>query len=170
MNTHVPLMRWQVFPDAAALAGQAAAEILEAARVSPGAFHLVLAGGRTPEAVYEQLRAAETDWGRWQIYFGDERCLPPGDPGRNDTMARRAWLDQVQMPRQNIHPIPAELGAEAAAVQYAEIVRRVREFDFVLLGLGEDGHTASLFPANPRGWRESGPEVLAVRMASKPPA
>jgi len=163
-------MRWQVFPDAAALAEAAATMILAAARASHGAFHLVLAGGRTPQAVYDRLRDAETDWERWQIYFGDERCLPLADPGRNDTMARRAWLGRVPLPRQNIHSIPAELGAEEAAERYAEIVQRVREFDFVLLGLGEDGHTASLFPGNPPGWHESGPEVLAVREAPKPPA
>lgn len=171
MSAPAPTTRWQVFPDAAALAGQAAAQILETAReviAARGVFHLVLAGGNTPKDAYESLRECVANWAKWQIYFGDERCLPRGDPGRNDTMARCAWLNHVSIPPVNIHPIHAELGAEQGAQRYMEILRRVPEFDLVLLGLGEDGHTASLFPGRP-GLEKVAADVLAVRTAPKPP-
>ena len=76
---------WQVFPDAEQLAAHAAALVVESARAAitaRGLFRLVLAGGRTPLVVYAQLATAPADWPRWQLYFGDERCLPVGDPGR----------------------------------------------------------------------------------------
>lgn len=173
MTTPAPTTRWQVFPDAAALAGQAAALIPDAARdaiAARGVFHLVLAGGHTPKSAYERLCDCGANWIKWQIYFGDERCLPRGDPGRNDTMARRAWLDHIRIPPVNIHPIPAEHGAEQGAQRYAKMLRRVPEFDLVLLGLGEDGHTASLFPGQQYGLEKDDMAVVAVRMAPKPPA
>ncbi|MCR4300482.1 MAG: 6-phosphogluconolactonase [Sulfuricaulis sp.] len=172
MSAQAPTTRWQVFLNGAALADQATALILEAARAAittRGVFHLVLAGGNTPKDVYERLREVGANWAKWQIYFGDERCLPRGDPERNDTMARRAWLDHIRIPPVNIHPIPAEQGAEKGAQRYAEILRRVPEFDLVLLGLGEDGHTASLFPGHPEGLAKSDSDVIAVRAAPKPP-
>jgi len=91
VSAQAPTTRWQVFPDGAALADQAAALILDAARAAitaHGVFHLVLAGGHTPKDAYERLREVGANWAKWQIYFGDERCLPRGDPERNDTMAR----------------------------------------------------------------------------------
>ena len=172
MSAQAPTTRWQVFPDGAALADQAAALILDAARAAitaRGVFHLVMAGGLTPKDAYERLREVGANWAKWQIYFGDERCLPRGDPERNDTMARRAWLDHIRIPPVNIHPIPAEHGAEKGAQRYAEIVHRVTEFDLVLLGLGEDGHTASLFPGRQEGLGMSDADVIAVRAAPKPP-
>jgi 6-phosphogluconolactonase len=133
-----------------------------------GAFHLVLAGGTTPQRVHELLRGAAADWAHWQIWFGDERCLPPDDTERNSRMAHTAWLDHVPIPRCNIHCIPAERGPDAGATAYAQELAGVAEFDLVLLGLGEDGHTASLFPG--RDWSVTGlPPVLAVIDAPKPP-
>ncbi len=111
-----------------------------------GAFHIALAGGRTPKIIYERLRSIQTDWSHWFIYFGDERCLPRGDNERNDTLARSAWLAQVSIPAAQIFPIPAELGAAQGAAEYSKQLSALGEFDLVLLGLGEDGHTASLFP------------------------
>lgn len=163
---------WQVFPDAEQLAAHTAALILDGARAAitaRGLFRLVLAGGRTPLAVYTRLATALADWPRWQLYFGDERCLPVGDPGRNDAQVRRVWLDHVPIPPANIHAIPAELGAEHAAEQYAATLQAVPEFDLVLLGLGEDGHTASLFPGQPTGDAPGSPDVLAVHGTPKPP-
>ncbi len=163
---------WQVFPDAERLAAHAAALIIDSARAAiaaRGLFRLVLAGGRTPLAVYARLATLPADWPRWQLYFGDERCLPVGDPGRNDTAARRVWLYHVPIPPTNIHAIPAELGAGHAAEQYAATLQAVPEFDLVLLGLGEDGHTASLFPGQPTGAAPGSPDVLAVHGAPKPP-
>lgn len=161
-------MNERVFPDAAALHAAAAEYILESARAAirvRSVYRLVLAGGETPRAVYVRLVAARADWDRWQVYFGDERCLPPGDLQRNDRMARAAWLDRVPIPPANVHTIPAELGAEIAAGRYADVLAAVGDFDLVLLGLGEDGHTAGLFPGQPTG----STDVLAVHAAPKPP-
>jgi len=115
------------------------------------------------------LRGADTDWSRWQIYFGDERCLPIDDPERNSRSTTEVWLDHVAVPKDNVHAIPAELGAQAAALAYEELLRGVGNFDLVLLGLGEDGHTASLFPDHEWGVEADAPDVLAVFDAVKPP-
>jgi 6-phosphogluconolactonase len=161
---------WQYLPDEDAVAAAATALILsaaDAAIAAHGKFRLVLAGGTTPQKVYRQLAASPADWRHWLIYFGDERCLPANDPERNSRMAASAWLDQVAMPPGNVHPIPAELGAQAAAEQYAMQVEEVRPFDMVLLGMGEDGHTASLFPGQVH---PGGKQVHAVSDAPKPPS
>jgi 6-phosphogluconolactonase len=115
------------------------------------------------------LRDAKTDWSRWQVWFGDERCLPSDDPQRNSAMATQALLAHVPVPASQVHTIPAELGADEAARRYVDALRGVGDFDLVLLGLGEDGHTASLFPG--RDWGESpeDPDALAVHGAPKPP-
>lgn len=162
-------IRWQVLEDPAAVAGQAAQRILKVASqaiAEHGRFRIVLAGGRTPEAAYRLLAEADADWSHWEIYYGDERCLPVAHRDRNSVMAAKAWLDAVAVPAANLHPIPAELGAEAAAREYETLVKEALPFDLVLLGLGEDGHTASLFP----GQRHpSGELVHAVHDAPKPP-
>ena len=132
-----------------------------------GAFRIVLAGGSTPQAIYQELKDIKTEWSAWHIYFGDERCLPVGDAGRNDTMALAAWLADVPIPPQQIHSIPAELGAEAGAQQYQTTLAHLDSFDLVLLGLGEDGHTASLFPHHTH---DPAASVLAVRDAPKAPS
>ncbi len=164
--------RWHGVADAAALLDDAHRWIVGAAADAierRGRFLIVLAGGRTPRGVYRALRDAHTDWSRWHVYFGDERCLAPDDADRNSTMAADAWLDHVSIPRSHIHVMPAELGADAAARAYAETLREVAEFDLVLLGLGEDGHTASLFPDHDWGAGAEAPDTLAVLDAPKPP-
>jgi 6-phosphogluconolactonase len=164
-----PPSGWHIFDDADAVAAQAAQRILRAAALAiaeHGRFRLVLAGGGTPEATYRLLVGADTDWSRWEIYFGDERCLPADDAQRNSVMAHKAWLDAASIPAQNVHPIPAELGAEAAAQAYESAIEAALPFDLVLLGIGEDGHTASLFP----GHRHETDELVhAVHNAPKPP-
>ncbi|MBU0751532.1 MAG: 6-phosphogluconolactonase [Gammaproteobacteria bacterium] len=164
--------RWHAQPDVEALERAVVAAILHAAQEAlalRGAFRLVLAGGSTPQRIYRALRGANTDWNRWHIYFGDERCLPPDDGERNSRMAAAAWLDHVTIPPAQIHPIPAELGAREAAAAYVEQLVTVGEFDLVLLGLGEDGHTASLFPGHDWGTAPAAPDALAVFDAPKPP-
>lgn len=151
------------------LARLAAERILASARraiAARGCFRLVLAGGRTPLNAYTLLVDETSDWDRWHIFFGDERCLPPEDPERNSHAAEAHFLGRVPIPGDNVHPIPAELGAEAAAKAYAELIAPQLPFDLVLLGLGEDGHTASLFPGH-----EISEGVLAmpVHQAPKPP-
>jgi len=114
-----------------------------------GVFHWVLAGGTTPKQCYELLRDADIDWSKVHVWFGDERCLPVGDDERNDVMADKALLNYVPVLKSHIHRIDAELGAEKAAALYANELAGIEALDLVLLGMGEDGHTASLFPNNP---------------------
>lgn len=165
----MPMSRWHLFDDAAGVAREAARRILKAADraiSAQGGFSIVLAGGGTPESTYRLLVDADTDWSKWQVYFGDERCLPADDADRNSVMAPTAWLDHVSIPGENIHPIPAEQGAETAASIYATLIADAAPFDLVLLGMGEDGHTASLFP----GQIHSDSELVhAIRDAPKPP-
>ncbi|HUW38843.1 MAG TPA: 6-phosphogluconolactonase [Rhodocyclaceae bacterium] len=164
--------RWHAFADERALQQAALETILAvAARAirQRGRFHLVLAGGNTPREVYRGLGAARADWSAWHIYFGDERCLAPDAAARNSRMAAAVWLDRVPIPATQRHPIPGELGALQAARSYAETLRPVGDFDLVLLGLGEDGHTASLFPGHEWGTAPGSPDTLAVFDAPKPP-
>jgi len=134
-----------------------------------GVFHLVLAGGSTPIALYRELAARHAGDVRWKIWFGDERCLPPDHAERNSVMAEAAWLSGSAIPPENRLPIPAERGAEAAAADYAAMLAAVPSFDLVLLGMGEDGHTASLFPGHDWGTTQGSPAVLPVHDAPKPP-
>lgn len=164
----VPAPRWHIYPTPDELQARAAAAIAHAAQqaiAARGCFIVVLAGGATPRGVYRRLASETSDWTRWHVYFGDERCRPVGDAERNDRMARDVWLDRVPIPAAQIYAIPAELGAREAARRYLETLRGVDRFDLVLLGLGEDGHVASLFPRRPT----EGPDVLAVFDAPKPP-
>lgn len=144
------------------------AGLAERAIAARGVFHLVLAGGETPRRCYEKLRDLAVGWGDVQIYLGDERCLPRGDARRNDRMIGETLLAHIRIPQANIHPIPAELGAQAAAAAYATVLENVARFDLVLLGMGEDGHTASLFPDNPA--TSSNASVVPVFDAPKLPA
>ncbi len=132
-----------------------------------GLFRIALAGGETPRRCYERLREMTVDWKRVQVYFGDERCLPRGDAQRNDTMAHEALLEHIDIPPENVHAIPAERGARIAAAEYEEILERAMPLDLVLLGMGEDGHVASLFFGNPAVERKE--LAVPVFNAPKPP-
>ena len=134
-----------------------------------GYFSIILAGGETPRELYRQLRHIATDWQYWHIYFGDERCLPVGDAERNDTMATTAWLHYVAIPRVQIHGVPARDNVNTAAAYYAAILQQAPGFDLALLGLGEDGHTASLFPGDVPP-DNSTALAIAVTQAPKLPA
>lgn len=158
----------QVLEDAAAVAEAVAQRFVDLAReaiAARGVFHVALAGGETPRRCYRLLADAAVDWARVQVYFGDERCLSAGDPGRNDSMAAEALLSRVPVAR--VHTIAAELGPEAAAARYAALFDQGLQLDLVLLGMGEDGHTASLFPGNPAC--ASVDAAVAVFGAPKPP-
>ena len=115
-----------------------------------GSFNIALSGGNTPKPVYQRLASAALDWTRVHIFFGDERCVPPADARSNYHMARAALLDQVAIPVENVHRMRGEDPPEAAAEAYAADLRTALgddgRLDLVLLGLGQDGHTASLFP------------------------
>ena len=137
-----------------------------AGALAGGARTFVLAGGTTPQRCYELLAArTDVEWGRVTVLFGDERCVPPDDPESNYRMAREALLDRAAPA--TVHRIVGELGPVEAANAYDDIVARLAPLDVVVLGVGEDGHTASLFPGHPElaagGW------AVPVRNSPKPP-
>jgi 6-phosphogluconolactonase len=143
--------RWHYLETAEQVAEAACQQILNAAESAisnRGKFKLVLAGGTTPEKVYQLLAASGADWANWYIYYGDERCLPADHPDRNSALASGALLNNVAIPESHIFTIPAEIGPELAADRYKIAVAKAGTFDMVLLGVGEDGHTASLFPGH----------------------
>jgi 6-phosphogluconolactonase len=133
-------------------------------------FHIVLAGGTTPQNIYALLRHCKTSWQHWHVYFGDERCYLKQADDRNDTMAFASLLSHVAIPHSQIHCIHAELAQKICVEQYAALLDHVKIFDLVLLGLGEDGHTASLFPGHYLGDDADAPAVLTVEHAPKEPA
>lgn len=145
------------------VAAAAAADIAEALR--DGARSLVLAGGTTPQRCYELLARMDVVWGRVRILFGDERCVPPDHPDSNYRMARGALLDRVAPA--TVYRMPAELGPDVAAGLYADVVAAVAPLDVVVLGVGEDGHTASLFPGH-AALKAPGLAV-GIRDSPKPP-
>lgn len=162
--------RWQSFNSQAEINQATTQRILEAAKeaiAKHGSFLIVLAGGSTPKSVYELLAKADADWSKWHIYYNDDRCLPVDHADRNSLMAAKAWLDHVAIPKSQIHDIPTELGAVEGAKAYAKTLAGVRTFDLVLLGLGEDGHTASLFPGHAV---DNSADAVPVFDSPKPPA
>lgn len=168
MTSHTEL-KWILKDTATQVAEATARYVIERAQraiARRGSFHLVLAGGTTPRKAYEKLAAHKLDWSSWYFYYGDERCLPVDDPERNSLMAQHVWLDKIHVDPDHHFPIPAELGADAGAQRYLQTIAGVKRFDLVLLGMGEDGHTASLFPGRP--WQADA-RVLAVHDSPKPP-
>jgi 6-phosphogluconolactonase len=150
-----------VYADLESLSQAAAALVVTQANLAVaarGRFSLALAGGSTPRRTYELLAQPrfleQAPWDRMHVFWGDERCVPLDDPRSNARMAREAWLEHAPIPPNQIHPLNCAPGPAAAARQYEA---RLREFfagqpprlDLVLLGLGHDGHTASLFPDSP---------------------
>lgn len=123
----------------------AAADLVAETIRSRAATRLVLAGGSTPKRCYQRLSRMDLEWGRVSILFGDERCVTPNDPESNFRMTDEVLLRHV-MPA-SVHRMPAELGADVAADLYEPVVA-MAPLDLVLLGVGPDGHTASLFPGN----------------------
>ncbi len=162
---------WHIHRDADHLAqalAEAIARIAAESIAQRGAFHLVLAGGHTPASTYARLPQLGRRWQDWHLYYGDERYLPPGHPERNDSMVEAQWTGKVPIPAQQHHRLALVDDPEAAAVAYARILPP-QDFDLVLLGLGEDGHCASLFPGHDLGLDADAPAVLAVDNAAKPP-
>ncbi|MGW1676258.1 6-phosphogluconolactonase [Saccharopolyspora sp. NPDC002376] len=171
------------------LAAAAAARLIIAlvdAQAAHGVASVVLTGGRTGIGVLEQVRCSPArdavDWSNVDFYWGDERFLPDGDPERNETQARQALLDHVAVNPERVHPMAPSDGkfgadADAAAAHYAEVLATtaapvtdiaVPRFDLLLLGVGEEGHTASLFPDTPYV-RETERTVVGVHDCPKPP-
>jgi len=113
-----------------------------------GMCHVVLPGGSTPAECISLLAEKDLPWEKIHWYPGDERCYPIGHIDRNDTMIKSRLFAEEGSVKENFHAIPAELGPAHGARRYASLVESIAEFDIVVLGMGEDGHTASLFPGN----------------------
>ena len=128
-------------------AARIVAELLaDAARAGAA---IALSGGSTPRRAYELAAALEPDWSRARLWWGDERCVPPDHEWSNFRLAREALLDRVGRPPAAVHRIRGELGGEEAARAYDAELREAGPLDVVLLGVGTDGHVASLFPNAP---------------------
>ena len=140
---------WKIFKDSKILSECLAADIIKVANESidkNDQFNIVLAGGTSFLNSYKLLRDARSNWLKWHIYISDERCLPKNDRNRNDSKIYEVWLNNEKIPKKNINFICAELDINEAVKHYEMILKNKDVFDLVLLGMGEDGHTASLFP------------------------
>jgi 6-phosphogluconolactonase len=167
-----------VVPDADVLAETVASRLVAKivdAQAERGTASVVLTGGRIAAKVLRTVKdlpaARAIDWSQVDLWWGDERFLPAGDPDRNETQARAALLDALPLTAARVHPMPASDGpdgddAEAAAARYAAELRV--PFDVLMLGVGEDGHVASLFPEHPV-LSETGQATAAVHDSPKPP-
>jgi 6-phosphogluconolactonase len=148
----------RIFKDYETLSRAAAELFAECARravQNHGRFVVALSGGNTPKRAFEILALAplrdSIDWSRIEVFWSDERCVPPGDSRRNSLSARRRLLDRVPIPADRIHPIEGLDSPSQAAAEYENQIRGIfgenpPHFDLIFLGLGQDGHTASLFP------------------------
>ena len=178
-----PIIR--VFPDADSVSRAAAEEFVRRASdavAARGRFTVALSGGSTPKRLYELLAEpalrSQADWGRVEWFWGDERCVPPDDGDSNYHMAREAMLSRLPIPPGHVHRMEAERpDRDAAARDYQAVIARTfghdadgppPAFDLILLGIGPDGHTASLFPHN-AALDETARWVVAVRDVPKPP-
>ncbi len=169
-----------VVPDADILAATVASRLVARivdAQAERGSASVVLTGGRIAGKVLHTVKdlpaAAAIDWSRVDLWWGDERFLPAGDPDRNETQARAALLDALPLDPARVHAMPAADGQDtaAAAAAYAQELRHddsdLPPFDVLMLGVGEDGHVASLFPDHPV-LNETG-TTAAVHNSPKPP-
>ena len=152
------MKKLEVLPDKKALAERALVIVLEKIQVAiqdRGLCTIALAGGSTPKSLYEAIATHNLPWNKIHLFWGDERYVPPEHPDSNQGMVRRSWLTRVNFPSDNIHPMPTgaedpNLDAEAhenELVKFFQVTAgKFPVFDIVLLGMGDDGHTASLFP------------------------
>lgn len=160
-NWHV----YDTFDHASRAAADYIASLIETAIQQKNICHVILPGGNSPKACLNYLSEKNLPWEKVHWYLGDERCYPKDHHDRNDSMLNEHLWSKISTP--NTYPIAAELGAEEAAKAYRELVDQVDVFDIAFLGLGEDGHTASLFPGNEA--LTSPLSAVAVYQSPKPP-
>jgi 6-phosphogluconolactonase len=171
--------------DPEAVATRAAEEVLRhlgAARRKGGAAHVALAGGTSPKRTYELLARSPREWDGAHVWFADERCVAPDDAESNYRMVAESLLDPAGVAPEHVHRMEGELGAEEGARRYAQALlatvpseparageRRLPVLDLIVLGIGEDGHVASLFPAAKALEADEGSVCVAVHNSPKPP-
>ncbi|WP_066380106.1 MULTISPECIES: 6-phosphogluconolactonase [unclassified Anabaena] len=148
----------EVLPDQSALIARSLDLILtklDTAIKQQGRFTIALSGGSTPKPLYEAIAQQKLPWDKIHVFWGDERYVPPTHPDSNELMARRAWLDRVDIPAANIHAVPTlDNNPVVSATKYEQHLQAFFQsapgefpaLDVVLLGMGDDAHTASLFP------------------------
>jgi 6-phosphogluconolactonase len=171
------MTRLTTLADAEAVADRAAVEIvraLQGARREHGVAHLALSGGTTPARTYELLASAMADWDGVSVWFADERCVGPHDEQSNFRLAHEALLGPAGIPPEQVHRMEGELGPEQGAERYARALAEhvaVRDgdlpvLDVIVLGIGPDGHIASLFPGAPT--RDAGEHALCLGVYNSP--
>jgi 6-phosphogluconolactonase len=171
---HPPII--DIVPNSSALAERAAQEFVGLAKKelqSKSRFTVALAGGSTPQQMYVRLREATLSWDHIDFFWGDERCLPLNDKDSNFHMVNEALLKFIPIPIENIHRILGEIPGEKAAKNYEDDLRRffgraAPRFSLIILGLGSDGHTASLFPGS-SAIREKSRWAVSVNHRVSPP-
>jgi len=165
-----PQHQWHVY-DSAQAASQSCAEFMshqiQECLAQNEHCSIALPGGKTPADCLQHISQQDIDWQRTHWLPGDERCLPIGDTERNDTLFHEHFLNLIPLPAENFHPMPAELGAEQGAEEFSQQLGSVLPLDIAFLGMGEDGHTASLFPDNPALTVDT--PAVAVHNSPKPP-
>src|ERR1700680_205635 len=175
-------MHIAIYPDLDTISQQAAAYVARIAReaiVTHGRFTLALSGGNTPKKLYGLLATgpyrSQIDWQLVDIFWSDERCVPPDDPESNYRMAHEVLLSHISIPAVQVHRMPADQpNRNAASLAYTQEMQRVfgtkgmPAFDLIQLGMGPEGHTASLFPHQP-SLRETERLVMPVSVPKPPP-
>lgn len=147
---------FHIHPDGQSVAAAFADYLAKRINDQDGDFHLALSGGSTPKLLFKLLAesyADKIDWARLHLYWGDERMVPHNDPESNYGEVQKLLLDHISMPDTNVHPVPTAIAALPAAEAYGLVIRHslplnngIPTFDLIMLGMGDDGHTASIFP------------------------
>lgn len=155
-------MKLKVYPNKQEVAKAFSEYLKEAIAASNGDFHVALSGGSTPKAIFDYMAENYKDsieWNKLHLYWGDERCVPPTDSESNYKMTVDHLLSKIDFPEKNIHRILGENEPEEEAVRYGKVLDNNLDadedgviFDLVILGMGDDGHTASVFPYNIELW------------------
>ena len=155
MNASMTETEIAILPDAQGVARTVAGIVAASSGAADGEFSIALSGGVTPHLLYETLAQepyiSRVDWDKWSVWWGDERAVPPTDAMSNYALAAEALLNHAPIPAEQVHRIHGETGSQAAAHAYENEIRdhfgaEMPRFDLILLGIGEDGHTAGLFP------------------------
>jgi 6-phosphogluconolactonase len=162
--------KWNVYKDKDQASKAAAGFLIEKAHSvleDKSRCNIALPGGGTPAQCLKLVAESDLPWNKIHWYLGDERCYPVAHEDRNDTMIQKNIWSLISSPEENNHPIPAELGPEDAAKIYSDEIEKSAGLDIILLGMGEDGHTASLFPNNKA--LENNQNAIAVYNSPKAP-